>query len=72
MTNQAGKGSKRRQRDNRFCTAEQYAENYERAFSKSRLPKPGRVRTTVFKDGEPMSGPMLILDEDGMRIEYDA
>lgn len=32
----AGKGSKRRPRDNRYCTAEQEAERWERVFPKHR------------------------------------
>ena len=33
----AGKGSRRRPRDNRYCTREQYDENYERIYGKHPL-----------------------------------
>ena len=69
MTNQAGKGSATRPRDNRYCTAEQYAENHARVFGKPKPPKTSRVRSTVIKDGKPKPGPMIALDEDGLRIE---
>lgn len=36
MTSPAGKGSKRRPRDNRHCTRKQYENRYDLAFQKTK------------------------------------
>ena len=64
-TGQVGKGSKRRPRDRRYCTREQYAERFDAID----WGKTSRVRTIVFVNGEPQPGPMLALDDKGLRIE---